>query len=340
MPITLPNLPNLAGTNVTPNVPTHVLADTDITVVNSSATLGIGADRKVTLGELKASIVTPITDPIADTVSAITSKAVLVDMKDADSTTGVLNFNAAVYGGDVHLLVVNTTSVAPPASPGYFTLTIGSALPAGCTLHITGAFAGSSWTAGTVLPVKVHFTNSYSQGLGELLYPYPDWVSLVKGGHFSAIVMYDGQTWNIDATDLLALAAFRGVYARSALVLSGGSPAPTGYIGSSVTNYSGAHVSLTSGNWIISATALVTNNNNSWPRVTLELSPIETAPSFADGACAVFSVPPKPDTESAHSYSTVSIPSKRVPGGDYSIWGTSVGDTTLRGWSITAIPVA
>ena len=61
MPTTLPNLPNLAGTNVTPNVPTHVLADTDITVVNSSATLGIGADRKVTLGELKASIVTPIT---------------------------------------------------------------------------------------------------------------------------------------------------------------------------------------------------------------------------------------------------------------------------------------
>ena len=46
MPITLPNLPNLAGTNVTPNVPAHVLADTDITVVNSSATLGIGADQR------------------------------------------------------------------------------------------------------------------------------------------------------------------------------------------------------------------------------------------------------------------------------------------------------
>lgn len=49
-PITLLNLPNLAGTNVTPNVPAHVLSDTDITIVNSSTTLGIGADRKVTLG--------------------------------------------------------------------------------------------------------------------------------------------------------------------------------------------------------------------------------------------------------------------------------------------------
>ena len=73
MPTTLPNLPNLAGTNVTPNVPAHVLSDTDITIVNSSTTPGIGADRKVTLGELKSSIVTPITNPIAETVSAITS---------------------------------------------------------------------------------------------------------------------------------------------------------------------------------------------------------------------------------------------------------------------------
>lgn len=59
MPATLPNLPNLAGTNVTPNVPAHTLTDADITVVNHAATVGIGADRKVTLGELKAHIVTP-----------------------------------------------------------------------------------------------------------------------------------------------------------------------------------------------------------------------------------------------------------------------------------------
>ena len=73
MPITLPNLPNLAGTNVTPNVPTHVLADTDITVVNSSATLGIGADRKVTLGELAGYLgqsYTTYAEPTTDCVQA------------------------------------------------------------------------------------------------------------------------------------------------------------------------------------------------------------------------------------------------------------------------------
>lgn len=64
MPTTLPNLPNLAGTNVTPNVPAKTLADTDITVINQSTSLGIGADRKVTLAQLKAHIVTPVTDAL------------------------------------------------------------------------------------------------------------------------------------------------------------------------------------------------------------------------------------------------------------------------------------
>jgi len=117
-PTTLPNLPNLAGTNVTPNVPAHVLSDTDITIVNSSTTLGIGADRKVTLGELKSSIVTPITNPIAETVSAITSKAILVDLKDANGTTGIYPLDMAGYACDLHVLDVNSTSVAPPVSPG------------------------------------------------------------------------------------------------------------------------------------------------------------------------------------------------------------------------------
>lgn len=98
MPITLPNLPNLAGTNVTPNVPAHVLADTDITVVNSSVTSGIGADRKVTLGELKASIVTPITDPIAVSVSAISTalSTETTSRKDADTAlqTALQNISA------------------------------------------------------------------------------------------------------------------------------------------------------------------------------------------------------------------------------------------------------
>lgn len=210
MPITLPNLPNLAGTNVTPNVPTHVLADTDITVVNSSATLGIGADRKVTLGELKASIVTPITDPIADTVSAITSKAIIVDLKDANGTTGVFPLDMAGYSCDLHVLVVNSTSAAPPVSPGYFTLQIANVLPAGATLHISGSIGG---TTGTTLPVRVHFTSSYSQGLGELLYPYPAWVPLLNGGHFSAIVMYDGVTWRVDTTDLVTMDAYNTAHA-------------------------------------------------------------------------------------------------------------------------------
>lgn len=337
MPITLPNLPNLAGTNVTPNVPTHVLADTDITVVNSSATLGIGADRKVTLGELKASIVTPITDPIADTVSAITSKAILVDLKDANVSTGVLSLDVSSYGGDLLVQLINSTSANPPASPGYFTLQIAGSLPAGASLRVANSMGG---VEGETLNVKLSFTEPYTYGIGTRTLSGMALLPLLSRAFFKVVVAPDGQTWLGDSVDNLAMAAFQGVYARSALVLSGGSPAPTGYIGSSVTNYSGACVSLTSGNWIISATALVTNSNNNWPHVALELSPIGTAPSFADGACAVFNVPPKPSTEAAHSYSTVSIPSKRVPGGDYSIWGTSVGDTTLRGWSITAIPVA
>ena len=205
MPITLPNLPNLAGTNVTPNVPTHVLADTDITVVNSSATLGIGADRKVTLGELKASIVTPITDPIAETVSAITSKAILVDLKDANGTTGVYPLDMTGYACDLHVLVVNSTSVAPPVSPGYFTLQITNALPAGATIHISGAVGG---TVGTTLPVRVNFTSSYNQGLGEILYPFPAFIPIINGGHLSAVVAYDGVTWRVDSTDIIAMEAF------------------------------------------------------------------------------------------------------------------------------------
>ena len=204
-PTTLPNLPNLAGTNVTPNVPTHVLADTDITVVNSSATLGIGADRKVTLGELKSSIVTPITNPIAETVSAITSKTIFVDLRDADGTTGVYLIDMMGYACDLHVLVVNSTSVAPPVSPGYFTLQIANTLPAGATIHISGAVGG---TVGTTLPVRVHFTSSYNQGLGETLYPSPAFIPLINGGHLSAIVAYGGVTWRVDSTDIIAMAAY------------------------------------------------------------------------------------------------------------------------------------
>ena len=345
MPITLPNLPNLAGTNVTPNVPAHVLADTDITVVNSSATLGIGADRKVTLGELKASIVTPITDPIADTVSAITSKAIIVDLKDANGTTGVFPLDMAEYSCDLHVLVVNPTHVAPPESPGYFTLQIANALPAGATIHISGTYSpGPSIEIGTPLPVRVHFTNSYSQGLGEILYPYPDWVPLLNRGHFSASVDYDGVNWRSDTTDLVAMNAYTKAssYGRGTTLARGSLTSTTGIIPNAVTNLSDAFVALGSGNWLISANAFVSNADSSGHRVKLEMSLLSEAPTFGDNSCACFDVISPPSGET-YGYAQVVVPPKIVTGGSsYSIWGISTASAAvaLRGWVITAIPTA
>lgn len=45
---------------------------------------------------------------------------------------------------------------------------------------------------------------------------------LLSRAFFKAVVAPDGQTWLGDSTDIIAMAAFQGVYARSALVLSGG----------------------------------------------------------------------------------------------------------------------
>ena len=344
MPITLPNLPNLAGTNVTPNVPTHVLSDTDITVVNSSATLGIGADRKVTLGELKASIVTPITDPIADTVSAITSKAILVDLKDANGTTGVFPLDMAGYSCDLHVLVVNSTSAAPPVSPGYFTLHIVNALPAGATIHISGAVGAVGGTAGTTLPVRVRFTSSYSQGLSEILYPSPAFIPLINGGHLSAVVAYDGVTWCVDSTDLVAMDAYTKAssYGRGTTLARGSLTSTTGIIPNAVTNLSDAFVALGSGNWLISANAFVSNADSLGHRVKLEMSLLSEAPTFGDNSCACFDVISPPSGET-YGYAQVVVPPKIVTGGlSYSIWGESTAGAAiaLRGWVITAIPTA
>ena len=210
MPITLPNLPNLAGTNVTPNVPTHVLADTDITVVNSSATLGIGADRKVTLGELKASIVTPITDPIAATVSAITSKAILVDLKDANVSTGVLSLDVSSYGGDLLVQLINSTGANPPTSPGYFTLQIAGSLPAGASLRVANSMGV---VEGETLNVGISFTEPYTYGIGS--WTLGSWtlsgmalLPLLSRAFFKAVVAPDGKTWLCDSVDNLAMEAF------------------------------------------------------------------------------------------------------------------------------------
>lgn len=257
MPTTLPNLPNLAGTNVTPNVPAHVLSDTDITIVNSSTTLGIGADRKVTLGELKSSIVTPITNPIAETVSAITSKAILVDLKDANGTTGVYPLDMAGYACDLHVLVVNSTSVAPPVSPGYFTLQIANALPAGATIHISGAVGG---TVGTTLPVRVHFTSSYNQGLGETLYPSPAFIPLINGGHLSAVVAYDGVTWRVDSTDIIAMAAYKLPFQRSGSLSVRAENTPLGYY--EIPNGTETVLAGTSGS--TSATPIMLSSGGAW----------------------------------------------------------------------------
>lgn len=73
MALTIPSLPNLAGTNVTPNVPVKTLTDTDITVVNQSASLGIGADRQVTLAQLKAFMASKAIAPVAIPVTVTTT---------------------------------------------------------------------------------------------------------------------------------------------------------------------------------------------------------------------------------------------------------------------------
>ena len=341
MPTTLPNLPNLAGTNVTPNVPAHVLSDTDITIVNSSTTPGIGADRKVTLGELKSSIVTPITNPIAETVSAITSKAILVDLKDANGTTGVYPLDMAGYACDLHVLVVNSTSVAPPVSPGYFTLQIANTLPAGATIHISGAIGG---TVGTTLPVRVNFTNAYSLGLGQILYPSPAFIPLINGGHLSAIVAYNGVAWCVDSTDIIAMDAYikASSYGRGTTLARGSLTSTTGMIPNAVTNLSDAFIALGSGNWLISATAFVSNTDSFGHRVKLEIGALSGAPTFGDDSCACFTVVAPPSGET-YGYAQVPIPPKIVTGDvSYSIWGFSTASAAvaLRGWVITAIPTA
>ena len=102
MPTTLPNLPNLAGTNVTPNVPVKTLADTDITIVNQSASLGVGADRQVTLAQLKAYMaskaIAPVSIPVTVTTdwngaagTSLTASAVL-----SRSSDGIWRMDLAV----------------------------------------------------------------------------------------------------------------------------------------------------------------------------------------------------------------------------------------------------
>ena len=250
MPITLPNLPNLAGTNVTPNVPTHVLADTDITVVNSSATLGIGADRKVTLGELKASIVTPITDPIADTVSAITSKAIIVDLKDANVSTGVLSLDVSSYGGDLLVQLINSTSANPPISPGYFTLQIAGSLPAGASLRVANSMGG---VEGETLNVKLSFTEPYTYGIGSRTLSGMALLPLLSRAFFKAVVAPDGQTWLGDSVDNLAVPAFLNGLTKI-VSTSRTYSAATG-IAAADTVLSFLSIDVPAGSWLIDGTA-------------------------------------------------------------------------------------
>ena len=253
MPITLPNLPNLAGTNVTPNVPTHVLADTDITVVNSSATLGIGADRKVTLGELKASIVTPITDPIADTVSAIISKAILVDLKDANGTTGVLSLDVSSYGGDLLVQLINSTSANPPTSPGYFTLQIAGSLPAGASLRVANSMGS---VEGATLNVKLSFTEPYTYGIGSRTLSGMALLPLLSRAFFKAVVAPDGQTWLGDSVDNLAMAAYNRPFQLAGSLNVRAANTPLGYY--EIPNGTETNLAATS------ATPIVLPSAGSW----------------------------------------------------------------------------
>lgn len=274
--------------------------------------------------------------------AAITAKAVRLNIADADPTTGVLVLNASEYACDLHVEVSgNPTIDPPPASPGYFTLQVDGALPAGCSIRIRGGMSGASWTtSGTLLPVQVHFTSSYSYGLGDLAYPSPAWLPLVEGGDLSAVVMYDGLTWCGNSTDLLALVAYNNAK-RSSCIFRGTLTSTSGIISTTPTNLSAASIALSEGQWVISATAMLSNATaGTWYQASLVLGPLATAPAFTDDSMAHVSVPPPPSGE-VYGYAMIPVPPKIVTGGvSYSLWGMSAAAAAVavRGWTIKATP--
>jgi len=176
------------------------------------------------------------------------------------------------------------------------------------------------------------------------MYPSPAFIPLINGGHLSAIVAYDGVTWRVDSTDIIAMDAYikASSYGRGISVKRGFLTSTTGIIPNAVTNLSDAFIALGSGNWLISATAFVSNADSAGHRVKLEIGVPSGAPTFGDDSCACFDVVAPPSGET-YGYAQVPIPPKIVSGGlSYSIWGISTagGAVALRGWVITAMPTA
>lgn len=322
-------LPSLAGGS---GVAAHTLTDSDLMKVVDAATMNANRDRKMTLAELKSYM----------SIGTEAAKSIFLDISTADPTTGIIVLNASNYKSNLQVVIVgNPTTNPPPASPGYYTLQVDGALPPGSTIRIRGLLSGSSWTTtGTILPVKIQLTNSYSFGLGSLVYPYPALVPLVEAGDFSAVVMYDGVTWCGNSTDVLALTAYNQT-ARSIYVTRGTLTATSGIISTTNTNLSSAFISLGPGLWEISATALMSNATaGTWYQATLALGLLSTAPAFTDDSIAHVSVPPPPSGET-YGYATIPVPSKIVSGGvSYSLWGlsTAAAAVAVRGWTIKATP--
>jgi hypothetical protein len=167
MPTTLPNLPNLAGTNVTPNVPVKTLADTDITIVNQSASLGVGADRQVTLAQLKAHLVAPITDALDTRLDLLEPKVAALQVYDAESALGTqwatttdLTAEAEYFGG---------SSILPAGT--YI-------VSAACNLEIIGG--GASTLIGTI---DAHIaTTADAAQVGSA---HKQYVSLLGSGNYA-----------------------------------------------------------------------------------------------------------------------------------------------------------
>lgn len=94
MSTTLPNLPALSAS------PAHTLTDADIVHINHSASPGVGGDRKATLAELRATIVTPDITAIDVRLDAVEAST-LATPSSANWTvhrwTGV-NWNTASSG--------------------------------------------------------------------------------------------------------------------------------------------------------------------------------------------------------------------------------------------------
>lgn len=188
-------------------------------------------------------------------ITGITSKAIELDLKDADASTGVLSLNVSSYGSDLLVRLVNSTSANPPTSSGYFTLQIAGSLPAGASLRVANSMGS---VEGETLNVKISFTEPYTYGIGIRTLSGMALLPLLSRAFFKAVVAPDGQTWLGDSVDNLAMAAYNRPFQLAGSVNVRADDTPLGYyeIGNGTeTNLSGGRgapiVLPSAGSWEI-----------------------------------------------------------------------------------------